>query len=119
LDCRGGYQRGGWQTLIAQAGSFVGEVALQMPIAAPYEVALLWKEGFVLRALIGISDQGRQIGSVRTETRLGPLTSMLFDTGTLGKSEELAVCALLAADMRCFPSTLFPNGVLHHPLSIE
>lgn len=96
---------------IAQAGSFVGEVAMQVPIASAYQVALLWKNGFVLRARIGVFDQGRQIGSIRSEARLDSLTSMLSDTGTLGKSGELAVCAPLGSDMRCFPTTLVPGGM--------
>ena len=99
---------------IAQAGSFVGEVALQTPIASPYQVTLLWKDGFVLRARIGIFDQGTRIGSIRTEAKLDSLISMLFETKTLGKSGELAVCAPLGADMRCFPTKLFPDGMLRH-----
>lgn len=99
---------------IAQAGSFVGEVALQTPIASPYQVTLLWKDGFVLRARIGIFDQGTRIGSIRTEAKLDSLISMLFETKTLGKSGELAVCAPLGADMRCFPTKLLPDGMRRH-----
>jgi diguanylate cyclase (GGDEF)-like protein/PAS domain S-box-containing protein len=104
---------------IAQAGSFVGEAALQVPIAVPDQVALLWKDGFVLRARIGVFDQGKRIGSIRSEASLSSLSGMIFDTGTLGTSGELAICAPLASGMRCFPSTHVANGLLQRSRSFE
>lgn len=94
---------------VARVGSFVQQPQLTVPLKTSPASELLWDHGMVLRSQADIVHGGQRIGRVMTERLLPTLTKMFTEARALGKSGELAVCAPLAKDMRCFPTTLNPR----------
>jgi diguanylate cyclase (GGDEF)-like protein/PAS domain S-box-containing protein len=107
-------------TLIVQAGHLSEAPALSVPLDIQGSVRLLWDGQLVLQVLREVVDKaGTRIGTARTEAALPQLIRAIFDAGTLGKTAELAVCAPLEQDMRCFPLTLMQSGLPRIARSIE
>jgi len=94
---------------LAQAGNFVQQSVLTVPVNLPGHVYLLFKGKFFLRTDANIVNAGRVIGRVVTETPLPTLSSMFINTKHLGKTGELALCAPSGTKMQCFPTTLNPR----------
>ncbi|MHB8254371.1 MAG: putative bifunctional diguanylate cyclase/phosphodiesterase [Acidiferrobacter sp.] len=93
---------------VAQAGHFVRGTQLRFPINTLRSTTLVWKGQFFLQTHMPVTDRrGRDVGSILTESRLPLLTRALIQSGSIGKSAALAVCAPLGADMRCVAGT--PN----------
>lgn len=70
---------------------------------------LLRDKGMLLHVDADMMDGGESIGRVSTEAKLPSIDAMFTDTGDFGKSAELALCAPLEQDMKCFPTTLTPQ----------
>lgn len=94
---------------VARVGNFVRQPQLTVPLKTSHKSELLWNHGVVLRTQADIVHGGQRIGRVMTERFLPTLTEMFMEARALGRSGELAVCAPLAADMQCFPTTLNPR----------
>lgn len=94
---------------VARVGNFVRQPQLTVPLKTSHKAELLWNHGMVLRTQADIIHGGQQIGRVMTETFLPTLATMFAEARALGRSGELAVCAPLAKDMQCFPTTLNPR----------
>lgn len=96
---------------IVQAGDFVAQPELQIPIRFAQDTQLLYKHQYYLRAAINIVDEGRIIGKVVTQDPLPTLSNAFH--GTLiqrDKTADLALCGLYARNrMQCFPTTLNPH----------
>ncbi len=78
----------------------------QVPVRTPWPATLLWKNGFVLRREVPVSDAVGALGVLISEQRLDALTALDARTNRLGESGEMAVCAVQAAhseQMICFP----------------
>lgn len=107
-------------TLIVQAGRLSEAPALNVPLDSQGGARLLWDGQLVLQVIRAVVDEaGTRIGTARTEAALPHLIRAIFDAGTLGKTAELAVCAPLEQDMRCFPLTLTQSGLPRIARSIE
>ena len=91
---------------VIRVGSFAQQPQLTVSLKALHVAELLWSNGMVLRTRADIMHEGARIGGVMAERPLPTLTAMFARARALGKSGELAVCAPLAADMQCFPTTL-------------
>ena len=92
---------------LARAGAFAKRPDLAVPLDTAGRTQILWKGGFLLRTDVDIESEGRIIGTVIAEAPL-PAISSLFNDSSLGNTSDLALCAPLGTDMRCFPTTLSP-----------
>jgi diguanylate cyclase (GGDEF)-like protein/PAS domain S-box-containing protein len=93
----------------AHAGIFTENPDMNVVLNFPYQVSLLWKDGFTLRVQMNVLEKNTKIGAIRAEVKLPALGRMLFEVSSLGKTGELAVCAPLQADIQCFPMALHPK----------
>ena len=98
---------------ITQAGKFVANPNLEVPIHFAENTQLIYKGRYYLRATINIVDDGRIIGKVITENPLPALTNMFVSTlHRRGKTTDLALCATSAPNqMQCFPTTLYRQSM--------
>lgn len=92
--------------LVAHAGTPIMNPELDVPLVSPYQLHLMWSDGYVLRVEVPVVNNGHHIGTVLTETQLTKMTGLFVDVQSLGKSGELALCAPLEIDMQCFPLAL-------------
>jgi len=87
---------------VARAGRFLRASELQIPLTTPKPAVLIWKGQFFLQIRADIIDrQGRRVGSVRAESRLPLLTQALIHPRSIGKTDQLAVCAPSGKAMQC------------------
>jgi PAS domain S-box-containing protein len=95
---------------VARAGLFSQQHDLRVPLKSNNRAFLLWDGKFILHASMDVLDQqGRRIGTVKTEANLPLLTAAFTDIASIGKTGEFAMCAPLADDemnMDCFLSRI-------------
>lgn len=98
---------------IAAAGQFVQKPELSITLTGRGHVTLSHvDEGhFVLDVNSDIKAKGIVIGKVSTEARLSNIEMMFDDVREFGKTAEMALCAPLEEDMKCFRTTLTPNEI--------
>jgi len=101
--------------MLANAGTFVQQPVLTVPINLNRHTQLMFKDKFFLRTELNIIKGGRNIGKVVTEAPLPTLSYMIKDTGNFGKTVELVLCSNKGLNMVCFPTALKPD-VLTLPL---
>ncbi|MEO7496317.1 MAG: EAL domain-containing protein, partial [Massilia sp.] len=77
------------------------------PAFQPSQATLLWQDGFVLRTRSRILHEGRLIGELLTEQRLGRVDDLLGASQKLGRSNDMVLCGSQAAQIVCFPSRLY------------
>lgn len=110
LDAIALYDRHGRK--IVQAGDFITQPELQIPIRFAQDTQLLYKHQYYLHVAINIVDEGRIIGKVVTEEPL-PTLSKAFQGPLLqrDKTADLALCGQYTQNdrMQCFPTTLNPH----------
>ncbi len=104
---------------VVRAGSFVQQPQLIVKLKTFHETELLWSNGMVLRMRADIMQGDKRIGRMLAERLLPTLTAMFARARSLGKSGELAVCAPLAANMQCFPTTLSPVVFKPRPVGVD
>ena len=104
---------------VGRAGSFVQQPQLAVTLKTLHETELLWSNGLVLRTRADIMHEGKRIGRVMAERPVPMLITMFARARSLGESGELAICAPLAADMQCFPTTLTPTVFKSQPARVN
>ncbi|MEJ2643480.1 MAG: EAL domain-containing protein [Gammaproteobacteria bacterium] len=93
-------------TAVVSRGHFRARPDLSVELRTSTPAWLLWANGMALRVDAKVENGNGLIGSVRTETELPDLDSMLLNARSLGATGELALCAPLERDMTCFPTAL-------------
>ncbi len=91
---------------LAGMGSFAQAPTISIPLMLPGNLDLLWKDGFVLQARNDILEQGKRIGSIRTQIGLPGVSKSFRSASSLGHTGDQAMCASSGARMLCFPTTL-------------
>ncbi|HUW76299.1 MAG TPA: diguanylate cyclase [Gallionella sp.] len=97
--------------MLANAGTFVQQPVLKVPINLSGHTQLMFKDKFFLRTELNITKRGRNIGKVVTEAPLPTLSSIIKDTGNFGKTVELVLCSNNGLNMVCFPTALKPDVI--------
>lgn len=96
---------------LAQAGTFVTDPGVKLPLASYPHATILWRDGLFLRLRMDVENHGKKIGSLRADATLSSLKRLIFDLSTLGRTGELAVCAPKGPEMACLPTILHPAPV--------
>ena len=95
---------------VARAGHFSQKHDLRVPLKTKHRTYLLWDGQFILQTSVDLLDQqGRRIGTVKTEANLPQPTHTFSDIASIGETGEFAVCTTLADDaenMDCFLSRI-------------
>lgn len=95
---------------LAEAGHFVNEPQIIVPLDADYSSELLFKHGYFLLAIQKMKRKGHVIGYVVSEKPMPTLHGLLNVANQLGKTAELVMCAPdKHHGMHCFPSRLSPR----------
>ena len=93
-------------------GEFLQTPKLRVRLRSKHDVFLLWDKHFILQVNINVHNKsGEIIGKIRTESELLPLNDSIFETVSIGKTCEYAVCATLDKDMQCFPTNVSSKQV--------
>ena len=107
-------------TRIVQAGRLTLAPELRVPLNTQTRADLLWDGQLILHVVRDVVDeQGTRIGLAKTETPLPHLTRAIAEAGALGDTAELALCAALEQDMRCFPLTRSRRVLQRLPRTLE
>jgi diguanylate cyclase (GGDEF)-like protein/PAS domain S-box-containing protein len=93
-------------TETARAGRLAQSPELSVPLNLQARASLLWDGELLLRVDRDMVDEeGRRVGTARTEAPLTKLTRAIAEAGAIGETAELALCAPLGQDIQCFPLT--------------
>lgn len=99
--------------LVASAGGFASQSPLTVRLAnLAGDASLLWQSGLLLRMAVPVFDQGRQVGTIRTELPLPSLTASFAESAGFGKTEDFAVCVPSGEAMSCFPTSLGKKPII-------
>ena len=71
---------------------------------------LLWDSGMLLRSELPVERDGRRVGTLTVERRLGVLTGLLYDMQHTDESTDVLMCARIADDAVCLPSRFYEAG---------
>jgi len=107
---------------VASAGNFSLKHNLRVPLKINKRAFLLWNEQFFLNVSVDMIDQvGNRVGKVMTESNLPLLTRAISDVGTIGKTDEFAICVSLADDEKntdCFVRRIAGKEFKRYPLRV-
>jgi len=96
---------------IVRAGEFSQNPQLTVTLANKMNVILYRSrdEHIVLHIDADMMAHGVVIGRVSTEAKLNKIEAMFDEVSDFGKTAEMALCAPLEADMKCFHTRLTPE----------
>jgi diguanylate cyclase (GGDEF)-like protein/PAS domain S-box-containing protein len=78
---------------------------LTAPLTAAGRTELVWDGGLILRARLPLLRDGKRIGALVMDQSAASLNKALFDTGSLGRTAEIAACVQRGAELSCFPGS--------------
>lgn len=83
------------------------EPALAVRLTLSEETDLIWQDYELrLRIRVPVADEDVTLGALLVERSLPAITRLLFDVASLGETAEMALCAELNKQIRCFPTRL-------------
>ena len=102
---------------VTRLGNFTVNPEISVPLnvttvgfqKTPTQARLLRDKVMLLHVDADMAEGGVMIGKVSTEAKLSGVDALFAKTGDFGKSADLAVCAPLEQDMKCFHTTLTPQ----------
>lgn len=92
--------------VVITEGNLVADQALiQMPLKTDSQqtASLLWHEGYLLRSVQEIVQDGQRIGGVITEWPLKDMTGFVHQTQQVGKTSDVFLCGQIESQIKCFP----------------
>jgi len=93
------------------AGSFVEQPDLVVPIASPYQTELLLSNGeYFLRTRMSVRQAGHDVAFVLAEDPFPELAQLKLQGDTWGRTGSLVLCASTGAELACLPSRANPRG---------
>ncbi len=89
--------------ILTSHGEFVSQPEIRIPIAGKYPSELLWKDGYILRTRLPLTDSAGLSGYVLAEQPMNELTRMHREALRHGETGDLVVCGLAGDRQVCFP----------------
>ncbi|MEJ7805615.1 MAG: PAS domain S-box protein, partial [Telluria sp.] len=79
-------------------------------VGAGERAALLWQDGFVLRAVNDVISKGKLIGRVHTEERMPTFQKLIVDIQKSGDSSDVLICGRENDAAVCAPSRFYATS---------